>query len=125
MKILVPTILMLVLFSCLESTDPRLGDEFELAFSQTSQIDNENIVIKFVGVSEDSRCPTNVNCIWAGNAKILLEIFQDTLSINTALEPKNIEVNGYQIELKSVSPYPNGIEAVNIDDYSIGIVVTK
>tara|TARA_B100000809_G_scaffold266504_1_gene329547 strand:+ start:7799 stop:8212 length:414 start_codon:yes stop_codon:yes gene_type:complete len=34
----------------------------------------EHHTIKFVEVLEDSRCPKDANCIWAGRAKILVEI---------------------------------------------------
>ena len=34
----------------------------------------ENHTIKFVKVLEDSRCPKDATCIWAGRAKILVEI---------------------------------------------------
>ncbi len=52
-----------------ESSPPKLGEEFELAVHQTAQITDENISITFQEVLEDSRCPVDVTCIWAGLAK--------------------------------------------------------
>lgn len=34
----------------------------------------ENVSIKFVEVLEDSRCPKNVTCVWAGRARVLVEV---------------------------------------------------
>jgi hypothetical protein len=34
----------------------------------------ESTAISFKGVIEDSRCPKNVDCIWAGQAKVLVAI---------------------------------------------------
>jgi hypothetical protein len=34
----------------------------------------EGHTIKFVEVLEDSRCPKDATCVWAGRAKILIEI---------------------------------------------------
>lgn len=34
----------------------------------------ENHTINFIKVIEDSRCPKDANCIWAGRAKILVEV---------------------------------------------------
>ncbi len=34
----------------------------------------ENVYIKFVEVLEDSRCPKNVTCVWAGRARVLVEV---------------------------------------------------
>jgi hypothetical protein len=39
----------------------------------------ESYTIKFVEVLEDSRCPKDVTCIWAGRAKILVEITSEGL----------------------------------------------
>lgn len=33
--------------------------------------------VKFVKVISDSRCPKNVTCVWAGEAKVLLEIYRN------------------------------------------------
>lgn len=33
--------------------------------------------IKFKKLISDSRCPRNVTCIWAGEAEILVEVYQD------------------------------------------------
>ena len=33
-----------------------------------------NVSIKFVEVLEDSRCPTYITCVWAGRARVLVEL---------------------------------------------------
>src|SRR5690606_23464727 len=48
-----------------ESAAIRLGDTAELVKSKIS--------IKVLRVIEDSRCPADANCIWAGNAKLEIE----------------------------------------------------
>lgn len=37
----------------------------------------ENVSIKFVEVLEDSRCPKNVTCVWAGRARVLVEVTEN------------------------------------------------
>jgi hypothetical protein len=37
----------------------------------------EDIHLKFEEVLSDSRCPKDVECVWAGEAKILIEIYQN------------------------------------------------
>ncbi len=124
-KILIVSVLLLLPIACSETTDPELGEVFDLAFGQSTQIHNENLSIKFLEVAEDSRCPTSVECVWEGNAGILLLISQDTVSLNTTLEPKEIDIGSYVIELISVSPYPETTEPINKEDYTIELVVTK
>jgi len=45
------------------------------------------ITIKFVSVVEDSRCPPQSACVWAGNAKIQVLIYdrhgKETVTMNT------------------------------------------
>jgi hypothetical protein len=54
----------------------------ETIFSTTSlfpeqSLELEGKTIKFKKVISDSRCPSDVTCIRAGEAKVLLEVFQD------------------------------------------------
>ena len=59
------------------SADPAkalIGKEFSLGIGQTASIEGEKLVIKFKAVLEDSRCPVNVVCVWAGNGKVEFEI---------------------------------------------------
>ena len=41
----------------------------------------EDLEVRFVEVVEDSRCPKNVNCIWAGEVTILVEVYRDSKKI--------------------------------------------
>ena len=59
----------------------------------------DEVDIEFVKVIEDSRCPKNVNCVRAGKAVVLV----------------NVYVHGNFIEEKRLEFYPSGIskESVN------------
>lgn len=124
-KIFIAGLLILLFNFCSDPTDPKLGDIFELTFGQTTEIHKENLSIKFLAVAEDSRCPLDAVCVWEGNAEILLETAQDTVPLNTTLEPKIIDVGSYTIELISVSPYPETITSIDDEDYIIELTVTK
>lgn len=51
--------------------------------------------IRFKKVVEDSRCPKDVTCIWAGEAKVLIEIIQK----GALMEERVITVNSSDILL--------------------------
>lgn len=51
----------------------------KVAVGKTVQLKNHSI--RFVEVLEDSRCPEYVNCIWAGRARISVEITDSSNSI--------------------------------------------
>ena len=84
-----------------------------------------SIKVTFVQVTEDSRCPTNVQCVWAGQVKVLLEVTlgtevqQYTLVTVTAFEGdvNSIEVGDYTVTLTQVDPYPVYGQATNPADY--------
>ncbi|TQD40609.1 hypothetical protein [Haloflavibacter putidus] len=69
--------------------------------------------IKFEKVIQDSRCPTNVDCVWPGEAKILLHLKKDGL----LQEKKEIKLAGNnkmhsfsygnkEIKIYNLAPYP-------------------
>jgi len=125
MRLFLCGLLGMAIFSCAESQDPKLGEEFDLAYGQFTQIHAEDISIKFLDVAGDSRCPTGVVCVWEGNAEIILLVNSDTLSINTTLEPKIIDYKPYTVELISVLPYPKWNEQIALEDYLIRLMVTR
>lgn len=89
---------------------------------------NEIIKIKFKGVTEDSRCPTDVVCIWEGNAAAELEILTPdeniTEVLNSNVLPQSIWVSGIMIELTDVSPYTSTQIKINPEDYIITLKVS-
>jgi len=69
------------------------------------------ITVKFVEIVEDSRCPPDVNCVWAGNAKIKVTLSKGrkaakTFELNSALNPRAIVFEGYDISLIDLTPRP-------------------
>jgi hypothetical protein len=64
----------------------------------------------------DSRCPTGVNCFWAGEVTVILEAKHTLaegnkpdeiqLTLQSRGEPATASVSGYELELLKVDPYP-------------------
>ena len=70
----------------------RLGQPFSLRVGQRIGLKRAGLRIRFVAVTEDSRCPAGVTCVWAGNAKVQIEVGSNhrdsqTLTLNTAGVP--------------------------------------
>ena len=88
----------------------------EIGIGQTTTIDKTKIT--FNAVIEDSRCPTNVQCIWAGRAKILVtitekgkEAVQKEVILGETKPGENadktiVESNGTTIMVSELKPYP-------------------
>ncbi len=67
--------------------------------------------VRFIGVTEDSRCPVGATCVWAGNAKVKIELIRrhkapKVIELNTGLDPRALVVGGYEIKLTAVTPRP-------------------
>ncbi len=88
---------------------------------------NDEFSISFEGVNNDSRCPIDVICVWAGNAEIVLKIrnknFEQNFILNSYLFPRTIVYNQYEIELKKVLPEKKSQIELKQSDYSIQLKI--
>jgi hypothetical protein len=77
--------------------------------------------IKFISVIEDSRCPVGVNCVWAGNAKIKVQITGEhgpkTFEFNTTMGPKGDILDGWSITIDSLTPQPRATKKPRPGEY--------
>lgn len=111
----------------------QLKSPFELRVDQSAIINSEQIEIRFLRVTEDSRCPSESLCKWEGQVTIELGIlrnnqFLDHLSLTLREEHKELalrESNGYIIELQKVEPYPSLTQEVENLNYVIVIVIRE
>ena len=85
--------------------------------------------LTFQRVESDSRCPSDVVCVWAGDGEIALKIEQSgkaaVAALHTTLEPKKTEWNGYTIQLVSLAPAPKSTAQIDPADYRAEILVTR
>lgn len=102
------------------------GDTLQLAYGQTITLLPDNMEVRFDSVY-DSRCPLEVDCVWAGIAEVKLWFRQNqveqTGSLNTANEPPSITVFGKTVRLIDVAPYPQSPGSIAQEDYKVRIVV--
>mgnify|MGYP001081213227 CR=1 FL=1 len=103
---------------------PQLApDTVALAIGQAATLDG--LTVRFVEVPTDSRCPTDVVCVWAGNAKVVLNTVvggvERALALNTnagsATGPGAVEVDGFRITLLGLDPAPRSEEPIPAGAY--------
>lgn len=92
---------------------------FTLGINKKISIPNSKVTIEFENISEDSRCPANVTCVWEGIAIVNLKAVSgsETKDIQVAtrdFSPKQVtksfSYSGYRFTLQDVRPYPGGKE---------------
>ena len=112
-----------------ESSPPKVGEEFELAVHQTAQISAENISVTFHEVLEDSRCPVDVTCIWAGLAKVSLQVSvsgqERELSLSTSPPDHSTVFENYTFWLIQVRPVPRSDQTMDRSAYVVTVRVDQ
>ena len=118
-----------------DPVEAGLDQQFALHGGQQVTIRGADLRLRFTDVLEDSRCPTDVECFWTGQARIVVdaELGQDAptpLEFNTNPAPGQgrltNDVGGYTIELKALDPYPKTPdESPALTDYSATLLVRK
>ncbi|WP_336958722.1 hypothetical protein [Chryseobacterium contaminans] len=114
--------------------DEQKNDVIYLSEGENKFLPEYKMNITFKGISEDSRCPEGVNCIWAGVALAQVEVMGTStrpVLLNLAsmdFPNKNYhqsaEFNGYTITLQEVTPYPKAGGAEELKGkYKIGVSI--
>lgn len=106
------------------------GRQFNLAVGQEAQIQGSAVSIRFSGVGEDSRCGTDVQCIWTGNAVVRLILSSsattpDESHLNTGLEPRQTPYAGYTIRLVALNPAPKSGKQIAQTEYVVTLEVVN
>ncbi len=120
--------------ACTTATEPRLSDEFELRVGDHATFTDAGVRVAFLGVSQDSRCPSQVMCVWAGDAAVLVETapYPGTVSadsrtdiLHTDLDPKSLGLGLFELTLVRLAPYPETPSSISPDDYVATFVIRE
>ena len=108
-----------------------LGQKFSLAIGQSAEITGEDLTVGFKDVVEDSRCPKNVTCIWAGRASCIVEIRQAGQTEQTVLTEPGLTFDAVGQQYRNytfafrVEPYPEAGKKIEKGDYRLVLSVNK
>lgn len=85
-------------------------DTLAIPMGGTARAQGGKVRVTFEQRLQDSRCPANVVCVWQGDASVRVTIATDAArlssELHTAVEPKVQVVDGYQVTLVGLLPYP-------------------
>ena len=123
----------LVTLQACASVDSIIIAEPDVAFSlpvgKTAGVAGSSTRLTFRQVSEDSRCPTNVVCVWEGDAKIeLLPVRDGTVGLAVVLSlhtPNEAQVGDLVVRFVGLTPYPATPEPSSPRQYVAELVVRR
>ena len=101
-----------------------LPREIVLNYGDNVQLEGTVLRLNFGRVLEDSRCPVDVTCVWAGNAKVEIGIGAGMgpthpLHLNTNAGPRAVTWSGIRVTLLEVTPSPHSENPIPLEDYSV------
>lgn len=114
MKLLILAVMAIIGLSTVASA--KTSESIKVRVGQTRTADGGKVKIKFVSVAEDSRCPVNARCIWAGNAKIKVavstgKLAPKVLELESRPDSQPGVVYGYKFQLVDLTPRPGETNA--------------
>ena len=99
-----------------------------LKIGETADIDSE-LKMTLLEV-EDSRCPTDVVCVWQGTVSATVQFQKGAQDLGVfsipmeTLEENEQTFDGYYVRLTNVSPYPQSTEPIQATDYVLTFFVS-
>ena len=121
----------------LSAQDQEENRIFNTVLQDGEQLEFGDKSIRFKEVISDSRCPKDVTCVWAGEAKVLIEVFEKGKLINEKLVvinpyildeiPLQFSAGGgiYSITAFKLFPYPSTASKKNTLDYTLEMQVSE
>lgn len=107
--------------------------EVTLRRGQIASVDDGALLITFLAVASDSRCPADVVCVWQGDADMTFRIENpraeapfvgiDTLRLEQ--EPREVSRFGYRVAVKGLQPYPYSSDDPGSRDYRVTLAITR
>jgi hypothetical protein len=103
------------------------GAQVTLAPGAGVSVKDAQLEVRFVAVTEDSRCPADVTCIWAGEIKAQIEIRQNSQPASRVeiLEGGSTVAGGYRVTVVRVEPQRVSSAPVAPQDYRVTMNVDK
>lgn len=105
----------------------ELDAEGTLAAGASSKVKGTDLEVRFVGVTEDSRCPTDVTCVWAGEVivKLAMRLGAQPPAESDVLEGRSALAEPYRLTVTRVLPERVSSKKIEPGDYRIHLIVVK
>jgi len=125
-------ILALMFISFISCDEEPIPDSFSFGVENEFKINGDyhsidnslNFTITDVN---DSRCPSDVVCIWAGKVDVKIKVespVPGTITLSTYDNPVDT-IGNYSFKITDVSPYPISTKTIKLEDYVVLLKIEK
>ncbi len=111
-----------------------VAHQFEIKAGRVAALDGGRLRIRFVSVAADSRCPEDVDCVWAGDAEVVFKVGgkgwrgRRTLSLHTTPrgeQVSEVRFGRYTLSLVGLAPRPRSDRQIAPGQYTATLQVRK
>ena len=112
------------LWGCAHAGNPdapiALGISTPLRVGENRLVAGTSTALGVTELVEDSRCPTSVQCVWAGRVRLALRLGENAA---TLAADSSFAAGGLTVRLDSVLPYPANTTRIATSDYRAFVTV--
>jgi hypothetical protein len=124
--------LALIAISFISCDQESVSDSFSYGLDNDFKINGEyhsidNSLNFSITEVNDSRCPSDVVCIWAGKADVKIKVespVPGTITLSTYDNPVDT-VGNYSFKIIDVLPYPISTKTIRLEDYIVMLKIEK
>ena len=104
----------------------ELDAPIQLTPGQSAVFAAQKLEVHFAGIENDSRCPADVACVWAGEVIVQLAVRSDGKTTQHSIrETQSATVAGYTITVLQVLPARASSQRIAPADYRVTLKVTR
>jgi hypothetical protein len=106
-----------------------LGQPFRLAVGESVSVRGASFALGFEQVLDDSRCPADALCVWAGDARLSAWARLDgqprrEIELHT-LQPNPLALERFRVEVRALEPFPYSNVRIDPRGYVVTLLITR
>ena len=122
MKKFISLLFLALILGLAQASFAQAQNQMQLRVGQQKSVANGKVRVRFISVTEDSRCPADVDCVWAGNAKVKVQVWvrggeTKVFELSTNTREKGGQADAYRVELVSLTPARHSKRKIRQNDY--------
>jgi hypothetical protein len=130
--VLVPLLLIVALAACRSTSAPApraasLNQEVQLAPQEQVAYEQQGLTVEFVRIVEDSRCPSDTTCVWAGEVKVQVATRLATAQTvqHEIKAGEYATVGAFRVVVVNVEPIPVSTRQIPQEEYRVTLKVEQ